>query len=136
MENKITALATFLEIEADDITEIYTDTLEADGGEYMVLTDQEADERLLDYVKESLWACTPSFLAEYLKCPVEAVEAIQANEKCESNNEVFINWLEEVGGSIEALAEEAGRIDGRGHFLSSYDGCEEEQGDYFICRTN
>ena len=83
-----------------------------------------------------MWAFTPSFLASYLQCPAEAVEAIQANDKCESNNDTFLNWLKEVGGDIEELAEEAGMVDGRGHFLSGYDGEENEQGEYYIYRTN
>ena len=37
---------------------------------------------------------------------------------------------------MDELIEEAVSLDGRGHFLASYDGHENEHNDYFIYRTN
>jgi len=41
-----------------------------------------------------------------------------------------------VGENIDELVNEAVSSAGRGHFLSSYDGEENESGGFFIYRTN
>lgn len=92
---------------------------------HIVLTDEEADERAAEYIKEALWAFNPDFLAAH--CPAgvdgDAIRAIQANDRCESNNPVMLAL---VGDNIESLISDAIWCDGRGHFLSSYDGEETE----------
>ena len=40
------------------------------------------------------------------------------------------------GPSMDEFIEDAISSDGRGHFLSPYDGEENEEGDYFIYRIN
>ena len=35
--------------------------------EYMVLTDQEAGKRVFEYVRESIWAFHPEFIAEHVR---------------------------------------------------------------------
>ena len=111
-----------------------------DLGDYHVLTDTEADDMNLEQVRESIWAFNADFLAGFLGCPVEAVQAVQNNDKCEDNNEVFINWLSETNNTIEEFAEEAASVDGRGHFLSPYNGEELEVDfdgtDYYIYKLN
>lgn len=142
MKNKIKALAQHLGCNKSEIVQsIYNEnSYEYGSQEYLVLTDDEADEALVENVKESLWAFNPDFLGSWLKCPSKAVKAIQDNDQCESNNKVFLDWLDDVGEDIESLAEQAGREDGRGHFLSSYDGQETEETvereTYYIYRQN
>jgi len=55
-----------------------------------------------------------------------------AQEKCESANEA----LKAMITDLDEFVEEAIGVDGRGHFLSTYDGAEEEEGEYFIYRVN
>jgi hypothetical protein len=50
----------------------------------------------------------------------------------ESGNQELLRLIDD----IDEFVEEAIRWDGRGHFLSSYDGDENEEGDYYIYRTN
>lgn len=104
--------------------------------DYMVLTDSEADEKAADYITDSLWAFNAEFLAGETGIDVEVFKAIQANGKCESNNQAIESCIDDMPGFIEAAIS----ADGRGHFMSTYDGEEYEEtvnGEtYFIYRIN
>ena len=72
-------------------------------------------------------------LAEHLDC--EANEIVRSY--CDSNFELGSN--EPLLRSIidfDAFVDEAISIDGRGHFMSSYDGHENELNELFIYRVN
>jgi hypothetical protein len=110
MENKIKALAQHLSIDPSEIVET-SYCFEADGGEYLVLTDDEADEKWeesLDYyIEECILPELPDNLRNYFD-----------DEK----------WKRDA------------KYDGRGYSLSSYDGEEIEiniDGEWFyIYRIN
>ena len=91
--------------------------------DYLVLTDSEADEKTEEQIEQLLWAFNPSFLADVTGFDVLVFEAIQANGKCESNNDA-IRQL--VGDKFNELVTDAIGADGRGHFLAGYDGEENE----------
>lgn len=133
---RMSTLAAYLGIDAEDVSEVsYGDnTFDADGAEYLVLTNDEADERAAEYIKDSLWAFNASFLAGYTNLPEEVFTAMQ--DQCESANDTFYTLISRADGGIEGLIEEAISADGRGHFMSSYDGEENEEGEWFIYRTN
>ena len=94
--------------------------------DYYVLTDSEADDKAKQYILDSLWAFTPNFLAERTGLDNEVFEAIQVNGKCESNNDTIYNLVNKLD-DIDDFVSAAIGADGRGHFLSSYDGCENEE---------
>ena len=104
--------------------------------DYLVLTDEEADERVKEEIENSVWAFTPSFLSEQTEIDVEVFEAIQNNGRCESNNKAILSMIDD----IDEFCEEAVRYDGRGHFLSRYDGHENDEfvngNTYYIYRQN
>lgn len=140
------ALASFLEIEIEDGEDLadYVEEsayptyggffeLTAEGRDYLVLTDAEADEAATDYIRETLWAFNADFLASNTGLPEEVFTAMQ--DKCEDANETFLTLVNKCG-DFERLVRDAIASDGRGHFLSPYDGAENESGDYFIYRTN
>lgn len=131
---KLEALAKFLDCPTDYLFEESEDTFSLGSKEYLVLTDSEADEKCAEDIKNSLWAFNANFLAAHLKDGIEqdVVEAIQGNNKCESNNAAILSLIDD----IDHLISDAIAADGRGHFLSSYDGEEHEQGELFIYRTN
>ena len=82
------------------IMECYSDFShhsDVDLEDFMFLTDDEADSACFERIEESLWTFNAMFLAGYLGCPVEAVQAIHDNNKCEDNNEIFKTWIENVG---------------------------------------
>jgi len=112
-DERIAALAEYLSISIDDISQSKYDecTFDADGGEYMVLTDDEANEKweesLDNYLEECIYPTLPDNMRNYFD-----------DEK----------WKRDA------------RFDGRGHSLSYYDGNEVgvEINDtwYYIFRTN
>ena len=112
-------------------------TFEVWQREYLVLTEQERNEKVKEYIQDTLWAFIPSFLAEETGLPEEVFRAL--SEQCESGNDAILALIEETCG-LDAFVEAAVEADGYGHFLSSYDGEEEvvsvEGKDYFIYRIN
>ena len=113
LEERIEALADHLELtgeEWNDITEGYDETiLEYGQQEYMVLTDDEANDRweesLDSYIDEFIIPELPEHLKYYF--------------------------------DDEAWKRDARLNDGRGHSLSTYDGCEHDGiNGLFIYRTN
>ena len=135
MTNKERALREFLNLDKAQKIEFENDCFrtEGTGEEYLVLTDEEADQIAGDYIKESVWAFRADFLLGYLPegMTTEAIEAIQEN--CESANSPILAM---IGYRLEDFIQDAIASDGRGHFISTYDGNENEQGNFFIYRTN
>ena len=133
-QTKQEALAEFLECELDEVevSAYDEDTFEAEGNEYLVLTDEEADQRAEDYIRDSAWAFLPGFIADH--CPrginADIISIIQT--KYEDANEPILEMIE----CFDEFVNDAISGDGRGHFLSTYDGEEAELGEYFIYRTN
>ncbi len=133
-DDKRAALAEYLEEDADDWSESsYDDSLfECGNRKYLVLTDEEADDRNKEYLKETVWAFRSSFLASHMPDGVseEVIKAVQ--EKCESGNEalraMILDW--------DHFVDDATGTDNRGHFLSSYDGEEIEHEGFYIYRVN
>lgn len=108
----------------------------AQGHDWLVLTDEEADEMAAERIRESVWAFTSAFIIEHSKAldfdaaSEKIVKAIA--EQCESGNEAMTKLID----SMDEFIEDAVSADGRGHFLSGYDGNEREQRvdgvDYYI----
>jgi len=102
--------------------------------EFLVLTEDEAEEKATDYIKESVWAFNSSFLSSHTGIDEDVFKLL--SEKCESSNDAILSMIKDfdhfVGDAISS--------DGRGHFIASYDHdehIEEINGDeYFIYRTN
>lgn len=164
---KVDALASFLEVEADTITDNGW-AFESDDatGEYIVLTDSEADDATKEYIEEIIWAFNTDFLLGQMT--IEDVNKYYGLEdsyydeeedvEIGDADEVFYmgmgmtleEWIKEKQGEyengnqellrliddIDEFVEEAIRWDGRGHFLATYDHNENEEGDYYIYRTN
>ena len=109
------------------------------GNEYAIGDDEEADGATLEYIKESVWAFNADFIAgeigNYDLKP--AIEALI--EECEDGNDGIMALIESFT-TIEDFAQNAISADGRGHFISSYDGEEYETEyngmDYYIYRVN
>ncbi|MEM1451101.1 MAG: hypothetical protein AAGI22_18425 [Planctomycetota bacterium] len=131
-------LASFLSIEPEDVQEAaYGENVyDADGGEWLVLTDEEADEAAREAIRESVWAFRPEFVAVYVPDGIDAdtLQAIQG-ERCEDANAPILALIE-AGSGFEDFASDAIAADGRGHFLSNYDGEEREAGEFYVYRTN
>lgn len=134
---KFEALANFLEVEVEEVEQGYNEfTFEAEGGEFLVVTDNEADQFAADEIKESVWAFNTNFIIEHssaLDFDEESEEIVKAiQEKCEDGNKAILKLIDD----LDEFVEDAVRYDGRGHFLAKYDGEENEEGNYYIYRTN
>ena len=137
-EQRIAALAKHLGCEVDEISQssYEEEGFEASGGDYLVLTDDEADERATCEIRGSLWAFKAEFIASHSTngwsddC-VKSLSKMQG-ELCESANPI----IEALIKDIDHFIADAISSDGRGHFLSRYDGEENEGGGFYIYRTN
>ena len=135
-DDKACALAAHLGCDLDDVNESQWGEFEAEGGDYLVLTDDEADEKAHEYIEQSVWA----FNASFLECHIDALDADDIDrlrgDRCEDCNDALVKLIDD----FEYFVQDAINADGRGHFLSSYDGNEEEEEIdgmmYFIYRTN
>lgn len=99
-----------------------------EGGDYIVLDDSEADEKAKEHIEDSLWAFNASFLSGVTGFDEEIFKAIQDNDKCESNNNAILQLVTNNpnNSTLDDLVSEAISANGRGHFLNTYDGNEEE----------
>ena len=120
------------------------ETFAAYGYEYKVLTDEEADEATRESILESLWAFRARFIVEHTKfyensthgedeAFCKALEELQQSI-CESANPIVYALIKD----IDEFVEDAIDADGRGNFLSTYDGEENESacGKFYIYRIN
>jgi DNA repair exonuclease SbcCD ATPase subunit len=117
--------------------EDYRDQTLANDGEYLVLTDKEADEKAKEDILNSLWAFIPDFLQKYYPdgCNADAIGKMQETE-CESANETVKALIIAGKYSLDDFVIDAICADGRAHFMNTYDGTEKASGNYFIFRTN
>ena len=124
--SKINELAKFLDVETEDLDESsYDESLFSLGSQdYLVYTDEEADEAVKDYIKESVWTFNAWFIVEHSDLPYEAEEMVRGfqESKCEGANETILAMIKDFDEFVDAAIS----ADGRGHFLSSYDGDEIE----------
>lgn len=133
---KIEALAKYLDASLEDILEEADDTFSIGRQEYLVLTEEEANEMAIDKIRESIWVFNAAFIAAHTKSglsktSIEIIEAIQF-EHCENSQEIIETLIED----LDHFVDDAIQSYGRGHFLSGYDGEENESGEFFIYRTN
>ena len=109
---------------------------ELDFEDWLIVDNQTADEMCREYIEDSVWAFSSWFLASETGFDEDIFKAIQSNDKCEDNNEAILALIRATCG-IESFVESAISCDGRGHFLSSYDGKEIKlPGDCVAYRTN
>jgi|TARA_R100000149_G_scaffold64080_1_gene35720 hypothetical protein len=84
--------------------------------DYDVYTDEEADEAVREYIEETVWAFSPSFLQAHTGVDSDTIKQIQ-NTQLDSPNEVLTAMIKD----FDHFVEDAVRCDGRGYFLAQYD---------------
>lgn len=116
-----------------------------DETNYIVCTDEEANELAYDYIVDSLWAFTPSFLAGETGVNEEVFIALANNGKCESNNDAIMSIIKQSNiqpqhDPLQNFVDSAIDVDGRGHFIAHYDHNEHEvkvgNKTFYIYRVN
>lgn len=131
MDNKIEALAKYLEV--GDVEEISEETYDYYGlsvyshgsQEYAVGTEEEAQEAVEQNIKDSLCYFNSQWIVDHIdtELPVKAIAAIQAEDT--DGNETLFELISKLG-DWSYFVKDSILADGRGHFLSSYDGEENE----------
>jgi len=120
--------------EGDNRPEYENAQYDYDSEDYLVLTDEEADEAVREEIEELVWAFNASFLQAHTGVDANAIEKIQ--EMCESANEPLTAMIKD----FDHFVDDAVSCDGRGHFLAPYDHEENEitfNGiTYYIYRRN
>jgi hypothetical protein len=98
-----------------------------DDGDYLLLTDAEADEKAQEYIKDSLWAFNASFILSECGLDRSGAESLRTMQEksCEGANDFILSLVEKTCGLADFVSA-AISADGRGHFLSFYDGEETE----------
>jgi hypothetical protein len=91
-----------------------------DDNDYLVLTDEEADDAVREEIEQLVWAFTPSFLSAHTRVSEEAIKKIQ--ELHEGANDALAEMIKD----FDEFVEDAVASDGRGHFLAGYDHEEHE----------
>lgn len=104
---------------------------------YLVLNPEEATAKANELIKDSLWAFRADFLIRFLGLndnprTIDAFQNMQEQLREEANP--LIEAM--LGDKFDAFCKEAILADGRGHFISNYDGKEEASRGYFIYRIN
>lgn len=153
-EKKLTTLKNYLidmnhsttdELSNITVKNAYNDdynTFEIIGNEYKVLTDTEADEEAKNEILNSLWAFKADFILKHTdfynsstqREDTEFINSLQMLQSsiCESANSIVRALI----SNIDDFVHDAIDADGRGHFISWYDGKEHEQDNFYIYRTN
>ena len=128
------ALANFLEVEVTDFEINNDEYILPNGDSYFVLTDQEADEYATSEIEDMLWAFNPDFLASYTGLHKAVFEALAGGY--ENSNEAIMALINNAG-SMDEFVQDCMDADGRGHFVTNYDGEEIElENDYYAYRVN
>jgi len=107
-------LASHLGVDIDDAESYINDD------DYLVLTDEEADEAVREEIEQLVWAFNPSFLCAHTNVSEEAIKKIQ--ELHEDANDALAEMIKD----FDEFVEDAVASDGRGHFLAGYDHEENE----------
>lgn len=111
---------------------------EFDGCEYAVAeTDDAAQGAAERAIADSLWAFNASFIISECNLPAELEDGLKAaqEKQFESANEWLLPMVKRLVG-ISDFAASAISADGRGHFLSPYDGEEIEKNGLYFYRLN
>lgn len=132
------ALAEVLNLTKEEIEDIQEDgygekhLFSVGDKEYLVLTEEEADEKAKEEIERSLWAFNSSFILSH--CSTydrmtnwEYDSAKEALEKIQGHFAEGVNELiRALISDIDEFVKDAIMEDGRGHFISWYDGNEDE----------
>lgn len=106
---------------------------------YLVYTDEEANEAVREYIEETVWAFTPSFLQAHTGVSSDTIKQMQ--ESMSEPNEAITAMIKD----FDWFVEDAVRCHGRGHFLARCDHEENvvtfqnglfEEVTYFIYRVD
>lgn len=113
------------DIEVLDYDHYGLPTFKYDGAEYAIGTDRMATIAAKTDIRESVWAFNANFLVTYMPQGITEATIKTIQEGYESSNDAIWNLIRNKTRFIQ----DAILSDGRGHFISHYDGEENELND-------
>jgi hypothetical protein len=126
---KIVGLAEHLDIEAEDVYGISMSddecTFTIHTGDWLVCTDEEADEKAGENIEQEVWAFNTDFLLGFMPNYISESMVDACKERYEDSNDDILELIK-AGSGLEKFFQDAIASDGRGHFLDLYSGEEEE----------
>lgn len=125
-----------IDLTIDDVI-IKDKAISSGNSEWVVFSDRDADRSVYEFIKESLWSFRPKFISEMTGYDNDEVITLLTENEFEDGK--LIEIVEHSCG-LDNFVNEAIKADGRGHFLSTYDGQETEirvNGEYYyVYRVN
>lgn len=100
-----------------------------DSHDYLVLTDNEADDAVREEIEQLVWAFNASFLSAHTGVDEEEILSIQ--QMGEGANDALTAMIRD----FDFFVDDAVASDGRGHFLAGYDH-EEHEVKYLSVKRN
>lgn len=100
------------------------ETWTVNGDKYMVLFEDEADERARDYIEDALWTFNSSFLSGETDVDEMVFDCLR-EKRCESCNDAIRSIIDATCG-MDDFVDSAISADGRGSYLNYCDGSEDE----------
>lgn len=149
--DRLEALQQHLNLKREDMGEIEDLQYEENGftygkEEYLVLTEEEANKRAREDIERDLWAFMPEFILSHCST-YENMSNWEYNFAKEALEKIQSHFAEGINELIKAMIKDLDEFvkdaiieDGRGRFISHYDGYEDEYNingmTFFIYRLN
>ena len=143
MDRRAGVLADFLKTDKSEIDggldhgETISDRIYFDheGGEWLVLADDEATATAEAYISQSLWAFNADFMHEQTGIPEAVFTALIDSGICEGANEAVEALIKHTCG-MDAFHKAAIKADGRGRYVATYDFEEHKHKGLFLYQLN
>jgi hypothetical protein len=133
-DERQSALAAHLSVDVGDVHDD-GETWSTGRQAWLVLSDEDADERVAEAIRESMWSFRPEFIADHTRprLTVAATKALAEMQRklCESANPLILAMIDDVDDFIRAAI----AADGRGHFIANYDHEEHEENGWYLYRV-
>jgi hypothetical protein len=134
LDQRIRVLAEHLDCERDELSFVERApqcTIAHGNREYLVLTDDEAEDLADETIRQTVWAFNSDWLADFMPNGILAEHiTMMRGDRCEDANEM-LTALVEAGRGMDALVERSIAADGRQAFIGDR-GDEHDYDGYYI----
>lgn len=134
--NVVENVLELIDLSIDDVV-INGNSISSGSSEWVVFSDEDADDNIYEFIKNSLWSFRAEFISQVTGHDKDEILTLTCEGELKNDDLVMI--VERSCG-LKRFVNQAIKADGRGHFLSTYDGVEREvkvDGEYYyVYRTN
>ena len=123
---RLAAYIAYSDVSGDDVIRPDStrfDSYQNRGCVALVLTGQEADKAVAEYIRDNAWTVSPEFLSAFTGLPKRVFDALR--EDGEDSNDAVLRLIKETDESWRRFIKKVvAPWQGRGHFLATFDGEE------------